>query len=491
MVKDEQGVKRGLSGAMVVVLICVFMAMLDSSIVNVALPSIGQALHGSFVVLQWIMLSYLVATSALVLAMGRLGDVIGKRGLYVAGIAIFTLGSAICAIPWTAAWLLAGRAIQGIGSAIVLALGPALVTDLVAPLQRGKAFGLMGATVSLGLILGPGLGGILVSSLGWNWIFAINVPIGVFAVVRGLRDIPAARPAAKESFDIVGAVALGVGIASLVIAITGGERSGMSAAGVAALWVVSACSFLVLAVAELKVAAPLLDLRMFGSALFSTNLAAAVLSSIALGGTLVLMPFYLQNVLALNVRSAGLLLGVIPLALTVVAPIAGGLSDRFGARNLTLGGLALTVLGFYAISTLSQHTTKLAFALKFLVLAVGVGLFQTPNSTTIMSSVRSARTGVGAALLSVARLLGQTVGVAMVTGLWSWRVLSRAGAAAAEGPLRAPVQAQVDGFRDVSLMLLSAMVLSVIIVGIGFRSGAKSAGPLAAERAGGAGGAGN
>ncbi|MDC0681371.1 DHA2 family efflux MFS transporter permease subunit [Sorangium atrum] len=478
--KNDQVVKGGLSRAMVVVLVCIFMSMLDSSIVNVALPSIGEALHGSFVVLQWIVLSYLVVTSGLVLAMGRLGDIFGKKRLYIAGIVIFTAGSAVCAVPWNAGWLLLGRAVQGVGSAILLALGPALVTELVAPAERGKAFGMMGATVSLGLILGPGLGGVLVSSLGWNWIFLINVPIGLFAAVRALRDIPSTRPAAHESFDLLGATALFLGISSLVIAITGGERSGMGPEGAAALWAVSVGSFIAFVVVELKVKTPLLDLRIFRNALFSTNLAGAVLNSIALGGTLVLMPFYLQNVLALSVRTTGLLLAVTPIALTVVAPLAGGLSDRFGARRLILGGLLITAVGFYAISTLSQETGKVEYALKFLVLAVGVGLFQTPNSATIMSSIQTARTGIGAGLLSVARLLGQTVGVATVTGLWSWRVMSHVDMASGEGPLRAPLQAQVDGFRDVFLILLVTTVLTGLIVAQGFRSGTSPVGPLAA-----------
>jgi len=470
-VKNQMAAGRPSKGVLAVVMLCIFMVMLDGSIVNVALPSIGESLRASFAVLQWIVLSYLVATSALILAMGRLGDILGKKALYVAGIAVFTAGSAICAVPWSSAWLISGRAVQGIGGAIVLALGPALVTELVAPSHRGKAFGMMGVAISLGLIVGPGLGGVIVSALGWNWIFAINVPVGIFAAMRGARDIPSTGAATREPFDLAGAVALGVGIASLVIAITGGDRSGMSAASVTSLWVVSACAFAAFAVIERKVEAPLVDLRIFESALFSASLAAAVVSSIALGGTLVLMPFYLQSVLALDVRAAGLLLAVTPVALAVIAPIAGRLNDRFGARRLVTSGLLLMAAGFYAVSTLTQFTTKAEYLLKYLVVVIGIGVFQTPNSATIMSAVRSTRTGIGAGLLSVSRLLGQAIGVAAISGVWAWRVASHAGMPPRDGPLRAPVDALVGGFHDVFLVLLAVMALAAAIAALGFRSG--------------------
>ncbi|WP_434629643.1 MFS transporter [Chromobacterium sp. CV08] len=445
-------------GGMAAVLICLFMAMLDSSAVNIALPTIAGAFDADFALVRWVVLSYMLALTALVLPMGRLADAVGKRNIYVAGIAVFGFGSACCAVPVSIGWLLFGRVIQGIGAAIILALGPALVTELVPAGERGRAFGIMGAAVALGVIMGPSAGGALIAVLGWNAIFWLNVPLCVGAAIVAFKHLDRSRTRERPPFDLAGTAALIAALTLSLLALSPGETGFLDALGGAGVWFAAIVAWLVFVWMERRAENPIVAAWLFGNAVLSLNLLAAFLSSVSIAATLLLLPFYLQNVLGFAVAKTGLLLAVTPVVLTVAAPLSGVMADRFGAHRVIVVGLLIMAIGFIAMSTLSTRTTSLEFVCKFILVGLGLGLFQSPNNALIMSAAAAGHTGVVSALLAMTRLMGQTIGVALVGAIGSWRAF-------AHGAARAPAQHQVDALGEIfiGLMVLTLLVLALSI----------------------------
>ncbi|WP_158300905.1 MFS transporter [Chromobacterium sp. ATCC 53434] len=446
-------------GGMAAVLICLFMAMLDSSAVNIALPTIAQAYHVDFGLARWVVLSYMLALTALVLPMGRLADVVGKRNIYVAGIVIFGVGSAACAMPASIASLLLSRVVQGVGAAIILALGPALVTELVPAGERGRAFGIMGAVVALGVIIGPSAGGALIAVLGWHSIFWLNIPLCVGAATVAFKHLNRDRPSERPPFDLAGTAALVAALTLSLLALSPGELGFLDALGGGGIWLAAVLMWLVFVWIERRSGHPIVEARLFGNAVLSLNLLAAFLSSVSIAATLLLLPFYLQNVLGFAVAKTGLLLAITPLVLTMAAPVSGIMADRFGAHRVIAVGLIIMAIGFVAASTLSTHSTSLEFACKFVLVGLGLGLFQSPNNALIMSAAEAGHAGIVSGLLAMTRLMGQTIGVALVGIIWSWRVFIHEGAA------RALAQHQVDALREVfiGLTVLTLLVLALSV----------------------------
>lgn len=399
------------------------MATLDASVVNIALPTLTKALGAEVHHVKWVIIIYLLAITCLLLPFGRLADQFGRRRTFQVGFAVFTLGSLFCGMSNSLTSLVMSRFIQGIGGAMLMANGPALITSHFSPQERGKALGTLAMVVSLGLVTGPTIGGLLISYLGWKSIFYINIPIGLAGVVIA-RTFIEADPKRQdfESFDWAGSllqsVAL-VGFISLLeppaISISGGGLVHIPR------WVVGIGFAIVVALflkIESESRAPILDLELFKIRTFWSGNLSALLMFVAYSGMVVLMPFYLEEVLKLETRVAGFYMSMIPMAVFVVAPISGRLSDRIGSRDLSMFGSMMLSASLWCMAELLDADGQVTHAQVLILLgSVGIstGLFQAPNNNAIMSSVPPQRLGVASACLATVRNLGLVTGTGLAS----------------------------------------------------------------------------
>jgi EmrB/QacA subfamily drug resistance transporter len=448
---------------MIAVSLGVLVATIDGSIVNVALPTLVRAFGTQFNVVEWVVLVYLLTLTTLLLSVGRLADMIGKKSLYAAGFVIFTAGSVLAGLSPTIYWLIGFRVLQGVGAAMLAALGPAIVTEAFPPTERGKALGITGAMVSVGIVIGPTLGGYLIDTLSWHWIFFVNLPIGILGTLIALRYVQDLKPAERQRFDYAGAATLFVFLLALLLGLTLGQQFGFDAPAILALFVVSALTLIAFVGIEWRVDQPMIELRLFRDSLLSSNLLTGFISFIAIAGTLILMPFYLENILGYSPGQVGLLLAVVPVGLGVMAPIAGALSDRVGTRPITVLGLAMLVGGYYLVSTLGAHTTAMGYIVRFLPIGMGMGIFQSPNNSAIMGSVPRSRLGIGGGLLAITRTLGQIVGIGLLGAVWAGRVAFYAGGSLPGGAAAAPVNAQLAGLQDTFLAVVFLITLALLL----------------------------
>lgn len=440
----------------------IFLGTIDGSIVNVALPTLVKELHTTFATVQWVVLAYLLTISTLLLSMGRLGDMIGKKPIYVTGFVGFTLGSVLCGLAPNVYWLIAFRVVQAVGASMTVALGTAIITEAFPPRERGKALGIGGSIVSVGIVLGPTLGGLIIDALSWRWIFYVNLPVGIIGTLMALHFVPNFKPTGRQRFDYTGAAALFVSLLSFLLALTMGQQIGFADTRILLLfggWLVFLTFFLLV---EWRTPQPMIDLRLFKNELFSINLVTGFITFVAIAGTIILMPFYLENVLGYAPRQVGLLIAIVPIGMGALAPIAGALSDRFGSRLITVIGLFILGIGYYSMSTLTPQTTAVGYILRLLPVGVGMGVFQSPNNSAIMGAAPRERLGIASGLLSITRTLGQVTGIAILGAVWAGRVIFYYGAILPGGATAAPAAAQVMGLHDTFLI-----VATFIIVGLG------------------------
>ncbi len=441
----------------------IFLATIDGSIVNIALPTLAQAFRTDFPTVSWVVLAYLLTVAILLLSAGRLADMKGKKPIYTVGFVVFTLGSVLCGLSPTISWLIGARVLQACGAAMILALGMAIITEAFPREERGRALGISGAMVSVGIVVGPTLGGLLLSVLPWRWIFFVNLPVGILGTLMVLRFVPAFRPAGRQRFDFGGAAAILISLLSLLLAMTWSQRWGFGDVKVVSLLGLSAATLVLFLWLERRTSQPMVDLRLFRNPFFSASLITALMTFIAMAGTTILMPFYLQEVLGFGTRQSGLLLAVVPMALGVTAPLAGSLSDRLGTRPITVVGLATLLVGYAAVSTLSVRTTALGYALRFIPVGLGMGIFQSPNNSAIMGAAPRERLGIASGMLALTRALGQTTGIALLSAAWASRTFSYAGRAYGGDATTAPATAQVAALEDVFLGLVMIMGVALAI----------------------------
>lgn len=399
----------------------IFLATIDSSIVNIALPTLASYFRAPFSSVEWVVLAYLLTATTLMLGIGRLADMYGKKPFYLAGLGIFLVGSALCGSATSIHFLIIARIVQAIGASMIMALGSAIVTEAFPPSERGKALGMTGVMVSIGVIIGPTLGGLLLSVLNWRWLFFVNLPVGLIGIAMVAAYVHDVAEKRKQSFDWKGMAVLSIALLSFSLALTLGQEAGWSAPEIIALFVCAAFSAIVFIIIEVKTSQPLLELTLFKNMLFSINIATAFLTFVCNAGIILIIPFYLQNVLEFAPQKAGLLMAAMPIVVGIVAPIAGNLSDKIGPRILTAIGLGAILLSYLAISTVSTTTSIIGYIARFIPLGIGVGLFQSPNNSAVMGSVPRERLAIASGLLSVTRTLGQTTGVAVLGAIWATR----------------------------------------------------------------------
>jgi EmrB/QacA subfamily drug resistance transporter len=436
----------------------IVVAALDGSIVNVALPTLVRAFDTDLASVEWVVLAYLLATATLMLSMGRLGDMLGKKPVYITGFIIFTIGSVLCGLAPTIGVLVMARVLQAVGAAMLMALGMAIVTEAFPPKDRGAALGISGALVSVSIVLGPTLGGILVGALSWHWIFIVNLPIGILGTIMAVRFIPATPPCGRQRFDYPGAATLFIGLVTLLLGLTLGQSLGFLHPVILGLFTVAVVFVVLFARVEIRSEQPMVSLGLFRNSHINVNLITGLSVFISTAAMSFLAPFYLQGMLGYPPAQAGLLMMMTPVAAGILSPISGRLSDRFGTRPIATAGLAFLTLGFAAVTTLDASTTVLGYLVRFLPVGIGIGMFQSPNNSAVMGEAPRSQLGVVSGLLSLTRTLGQLVGIAIAGALWSSRTAAQAGMEVAGGAPASPVTAQIAGLQDVFVAIFVLMV---------------------------------
>lgn len=390
------------------VLACLSLATLlpslGTSIANVGLPTLAQAFGATFGQVQWVVLAYLLAITTLVVSIGRLGDLVGRRRLLLAGIGVFSAASVLCGLAPTLGLLVAARAAQGLGAAAMIALSMALVGQAVPKARTGSAMGLLGSMSALGTALGPTLGGALIAGVGWRAIFLICAPPGVLAFVLALRCLPADRRdpmAAQGRFDHLGTMLLALTLAAYALAMTLGHMALLGVAGA------GAGLFLL---AQARVASPLIHLPLLRDAALRASLAASALVATVMMAALVVGPFYLSRGFGLDAAMVGLVLSAGPAAAALSGVPAGRLADRYGAQRMTVAGLIGIAAGALALSVMPVGFGVAGYIVPMVVITVGYALFQAANNSAVMAHVAPDRRGVVAGMLNLSRNLGLVSG---------------------------------------------------------------------------------
>ena len=367
--------------------LALFMGTMDGTIVNVALPTLVETFGTNFPTIQWVVLSFLLGVSVLMLSVGRLADMIGKKRIFMVGLAVFVVGSALCGLSPTVYALIGARLVQSVGAAMLLALGVAIVTETWPPEERGKALGFSGGVISLGVVVGPTAGGLIISALSWHWIFFVNIPLGVLALFLVWRYVPPLLPKPnRERFDLLGAFVFGAGLLAFLLALTVGQELGFTSRWILLLFAVAVVSLVAFLLIERRVRFPMIDLSLFRNIRFSLNLTTGALTFVGIAAVVFLLPFYLQLVLGLPVLQVGILIAIVPVVLAILGPLAGSLSDRFGTRPVSVVGLTLLVIGYLTASTMNADTTPAGYVLRMLPIGLGMGTFQSPNNSAIMGA---------------------------------------------------------------------------------------------------------
>ncbi|BCY18479.1 MFS transporter [Leptolinea sp. HRD-7] len=447
----------------------VFLATIDSSIVNISLPTFVKELNTSLSSVQWVVLSYLLTITVLMPGIGRLADILGKKSLYILGFSIFLTGSLLCGISTQIQWLIVFRILQAIGGAFIMALGPALLAQSFPPDERGRALGINGLAVSLGIICGPTLGGIILQNLSWHWIFFVNLPVGAIAIPIALSYLPESHRNHGEYFDLTGAFLLFLTLSSLLFSMTFAQSSGLVSFETIGLLLLCLVFLMIFIQVEKRVRQPVIDLKLFSNQILRINLITGFLTFVASAGLIFLMPFYLQNVLGYNPQLAGMLMAVFPVMLGITGPISGWLSDRFGFHLLTVTGLGILSIGYFGLIRLTPNTSAIEFALIYLPIGLGMGLFQSPNNSSILSAASAGRLGVVSSLLAITRTLGQTCGTAIIGSIWAILVIHKSGIGGSglNNVTLAPVVDQVYSLHIVAailgFLLFIATILSLLI----------------------------
>ncbi|WP_375179845.1 MFS transporter [Enterococcus rotai] len=392
-----------------------FMSTLDASIVNIALPTISKDMNVPMNQSEWIVSIYLMIVCACLLLFGKIGDSFGKIKVYRIGTIVFTIGSLLCGFNQSLGFLLFARIVQGIGSSMTMATNSGIITEVFPFKERGRALGSIGAFVSLGSIAGPGIGGLILSQFSWPYIFWINVPVGIITILIGEKFLPKDIIKSGKKVDMFGFSLFAVFIMTFFGAIFIGQEIGFNAFLSMVLFILAILSLIIFIRVEKRVSQPLITFSIFKNKVFTMSLITAVLIFSSNFFVNVVIPFYLQNARGLPASKAGLLMMVFPLLMVVGSPISGFLTDKIGTKLLTFSGLFLLSVTSLMYMFLNQGTPLWYYILATGIMGLGNALFQSPNNTTVMSSVAKEDLGVAGSMNSFARNLGMVLGIALAT----------------------------------------------------------------------------
>jgi len=419
MLKSAAGVE-GKWWVLLAVGVGTFMTALDGSVANIVLPVVSGAFKSDVATVEWVVTIYLLVVSGLLLSFGRLGDMRGHKSVYVSGFLVFVVSSALCGLAPTAIALIAFRALQALGGAMLLANSPAILTKNFPPTQRGQALGLSATMTYLGLTVGPSLGGWLTGQYGWRAVFYINIPVGLLALLLSVRFIP--RDAAAEQterFDLAGAATFMAGLVALLLGLNQGQAWGWTSPAILSLLAAAFVLLSVFIIIERRVSNPMLDLGLFRVRLFSASTASAVLNYICLYTVLFLLPFYLIQARGLDPAQAGLILTAQPVIMAIVAPLSGTLSDRMGARLFSTAGMIVMAVGLFLLSRLGDRSPLGYVALALATVGLGTGLFVSPNNNALLGAAPFHRRGIASGILATARNVGMVLGVGLAGAIFT------------------------------------------------------------------------
>jgi EmrB/QacA subfamily drug resistance transporter len=417
------------------------LSSLGTSIANVALPTLAQAFAASFQQIQWVVLAYLLAITTLIVSVGRLGDLIGRRRLLLAGIFLFSVASVLCGVAPTFWLLIAARALQGMGAAIMMALTMAFVGDTVPKARTGSAMGLLGTMSAIGTALGPSLGGVLIAGFGWPAIFFVNVPLGILTLLLAHRFLPVDRPGAtteRTGFDHVGTLLLGLTLAAYALAMTTG-RGSFGLLNVALL-LTALVGVGLFARAERNAASPLISLAVFRNPVLSAGFATSILVTTVVMATLVVGPFYLSGALGLDASGVGLVMSSGPVVAALTGVPAGRIVDRFGAYCVTIAGLIAMAVACSLLPVVPARFGVPGYIVPLVVLTAGYALFQAANNTAVMTHIRPQQRGVISGMLNLSRNLGLITGASVMGSVF-------ASGSAMNSIITAPPEAVAAGMR--------------------------------------------
>lgn len=442
--------------ALISLSLSMLLSSLGTSIANVGLPTLAQVFNATFQEVQWIVIAYLLAITTLIVSVGRLGDLIGRRRLLLGGIGVFTVASALCASAPTLGMLIGARALQGLGAAIMMALTMAFVGETVAKNKTGSAMGLLGTMSAIGTAMGPSVGGLLITGFGWRALFLITVPLGLMTLLLAYRYLPADRqkPATGSTrFDTWGTLVLALTLAAYALAMTLGRgHFGLFNMG---LLLAAGVGIGLFAFVETRVASPLIRLTMFRNPVLSGSLAMSTLVATVMMATLVVGPFYLAHGLGLKAVVVGLVLAVGPCVAALTGVPAGRIADRFGAQRMTVAGLIAMAVGCLTLSVLPQTVGIGGYVAPMVVITLGYAVFQTANNTTVMTDVAPDQRGVVSGMLNLSRNLGLITGASALGAVFA--LASQAADIATAQP-----EAVAHGMR-----ITFAVALGLIVVALG------------------------
>jgi len=392
-----------------------FMIMLDNTIVNVALPAIEHSLHMSISSLEWIVTAYALTFAALLITGGKLGDMFGRRKMFIVGLVVFTLASLACGLAPSAGFLIGARAVQGIGAALMNPATLSIITATFPPKERGQAIGIWAGVSALALAIGPLLGGLIVDNINWHWIFYVNVPVGVVGIVVSYFFIRESRDTSHEqSIDLPGLVTSGAALLALSYALIEGNNHGWTSPEILGLFVGAAVLLAAFILLELRQRLPMLDLSLFKIGSFVGANLVAMLVSLGMFGVFFYISLYVQNILGYSPTKAGAIFLPMTVLIILVAPIAGKLSDRVGSRWLMGAGMGILGVSLLLYQRIGLHTGFWSLLPQLLLGGVGMAMTMSPMTSAAMGSVPIDKAGVGSGVLNSFRQVGGSLGIALM-----------------------------------------------------------------------------
>ncbi len=456
---------------LIAVCIATFMLLLDITIVNVALPAIERALGASFSDLQWVVDAYALALAVCVLSAGSLADLFGRKRLFIIGIVLFTLASAACGAANDPLFLIIARGVQGIGGAMMFATGLALISQEFHGKERGTAFGLWGATIGAAVAVGPLVGGMLTSWLSWRWIFFVNIPIGVIAVILAVRELRESSDPDQSRLDPVGLVTLTGGLLALILALIEGNDHGWTSTFIVSLLVAAVVLLGLFIASQAREKTTMIDLALFRRPAFDGAQTTAFTISASMFAMFLYLTLYLQNILGLSPLQTGLRFLPLSLVSFFAAPLAGRLTSVVPIRWLLGFGLALNAIAMWSMSRVTATSSWTVLLPGFIIGGIGIGFVNAPLATTAVSTVQVERAGMASGINNTFRQVGIATGIAALGAIFVSKV----------GSHTASRVAFVHGLHDILLVGAGTAAVGAVLAAILVRPGDfVASGPAAA-----------
>ena len=439
-----------------------FMIMLDNTIVNVALPSIQSDLDIGISELEWVFNGYALTFGVLMLTGGKLADMLGRRRIFIVGLLIFTVASLFCGLATSAGWLIGARVLQGVGSALMNPATLSIVTATFPPRQRGMAIGIWAGVAAMALAIGPLAGGLITQHLGWNWIFFINVPVGILAIIVTRLVVDESRDtSADQRLDLPGLLSSGIGLFALTYGLIEANNYGWTSPRILSLFAVAVIGIVLFVLLELHQRSPMLDLSLFKNGTFAGANSVMLLIGLAMFGVFFYNSLFIQNILGYSAVETGATFLPMTVLIILVAPFAGKYSDRVGSRWLMAGGMVLLAASLLIFSRLDATSDFWDLLPGLIVGGFGMALVMTPTTSAAMGSVPVDKAGVGSAVLNSMRQVGGALGIAVIGAIIAQSAHSAPGTPQAAAEF---VTGYQNALTVAALIALAGAVLSVATV---------------------------